>query len=169
MLQFPLLSPSIQAPLMAINGIHGRRFFTLPGALSPSLSSSINWTPNPLPLPARACSPFTCLPRSRSVVHQSSRRALLLSCCSPSSPCRADVCLVVVHALHRAVVTPTSLLAVSVQDIGTSPKLHGSSGSSTSCPRCRCSSSSHRRLAKFCVPDPCVVPRCPALLFLDVR
>jgi hypothetical protein len=39
----------IEAPLMAINGIHGRRFSSLLGALSPPLSS-INWTTVPTEL-----------------------------------------------------------------------------------------------------------------------
>jgi hypothetical protein len=51
---------------------------------------------------------------------------------SPSSPCRATVLLVAACALHRAAVTPTSLLAVASRDVGTSPKLHGAS---TPCPR----------------------------------
>jgi hypothetical protein len=84
---------------------------------------------------------------------------------SPSSPCRAAVLLVTVCALHRATVTPTSLLAVAGRDVGTSSKLHGAS-----CPRCR-RSSLHRRLAKFYAPDPCVVSRylAPAVSRCEVK
>jgi hypothetical protein len=81
----------IEAPLMAINGIHGRRFSSLPGALSPPLSS-INWTTMPtelsLPQPSsplshslvrrRTPSPQSVEPRRSSArAARGSRRSLL--------------------------------------------------------------------------------------------
>jgi hypothetical protein len=44
----------VKAPLIAINGIHGRRFFFLSGTLSSPLSSSINWTTAPRNSPSHS-------------------------------------------------------------------------------------------------------------------
>ena len=62
----PLTQSFLPSPLLPlINGLEA-----MTGRPCLSLSSPINWTPSPLPLPARARSLFSCLPRSHSVVRR---------------------------------------------------------------------------------------------------